>query len=45
MKPRILKSFRNQPALVAILRNSAGAMKDRRKKRKDRKSWKKDWGV
>ena len=43
-----LKIARNQAALVAITRNSAGPMKDRRKKRKGRKSWKKDmekeWG-
>jgi len=33
---------RNKAALVAITRNSAGPMKDRRKKRVNRNTWKKE---
>lgn len=44
-----LRNIRNKAALVAITRNSAGPMKDRRQKRKTRNSWKKDlakeWGL
>jgi hypothetical protein len=42
-KRDVLKTFRNKAGLVAITRNSAGPMKDRRKKRRGgRKAWKKD---
>ena len=42
-KRDLLKTFRNKAALVAITRNSAGPMRDRRKRRaNERRGWKKE---